>query len=87
MYLNDPGVGDGRYAYYDYQDAPQTSATQTIRDCPRAPLSGSVSQFGPDYIEISCAGDHEILFTGSTAARVLPADAHSASSPSVQQGR
>jgi hypothetical protein len=77
MYLNEPGVGDGRYAYYDYQDAPQTSATQTIRDCPAAPLGGSVSQFGPDYIEISCAGDHEIVFTGSTAAKVLPADAHS----------
>ncbi|MFH1183419.1 MAG: hypothetical protein V1755_00055 [Chloroflexota bacterium] len=77
MYLNDGSVGDGRYAFHNYPDAPQTSATQGIRACPGAPISGSVSQFGPEYIEIACAGDHSLEFTGSTAADVLPADVHS----------
>jgi len=79
MYLGDDSVGDGRYAFHNYPDAPKTSATQEIRECPQAPLSGSVSQYGPEYIEISCAGDHSVEFTGSTAAGVLPVDAHSGS--------
>jgi len=77
MYVGDGSVGDGRYAFHNYPDAPRASATQEIRECPRAPLAGSVSQFGPEYIEITCAGDHNLEFTGSSAARVLPADAHS----------
>ncbi|HSR20470.1 MAG TPA: hypothetical protein VLL49_06095, partial [Anaerolineales bacterium] len=76
MYLGDPSVADGRFAFNNYPDAPRTQATQTIRSYPSDSLGGTVSQFGPDYIEIGCAGDHTLEFTGSTAVQVLPAGAH-----------
>ena len=77
MYLADGSAGDGRYVYHNYKDAPQASATEKIETCPRAPEQASVNQYGADYIEITCAGDHTLSFTGSTAAKILPADAHS----------
>ena len=77
MYLADGSAGDGRYVYHDYKDAPQVSATEKIETCPRAPEQASVNQYGADYIEISCAGDHALSFKGSTVAQILPADAHS----------
>ncbi len=77
MYLKDGSVGDGRYTYHNYADALQPSATETIERCPRSALNGSVSQYGADYIEITCAGDYKLSFTGSTATGILPADPHS----------
>jgi immune inhibitor A len=77
MYLQDGSVGDGRYTYHDYKDAPQVAATSTISNCPTGPQKESVNQYGADYVEISCAGDHSLSFTGSTVAQVLSADAHS----------
>jgi hypothetical protein len=77
LYLNDVSVGDGRYVYHNYPSAPQISATQTIDKCPRGPQDGSVSQYGPEYIDISCPGDHVIAFAGSTVTPVLPVEAHS----------
>ena len=77
LYLMDDRVGDGRYTYYNYPDAPQTSDTDTITTCPQSPLDFSVNQYGIDYINISCAGDHTLTFSGSTAIRLLPTDMHS----------
>ena len=77
MYILDDSVGDGRYAYHNYPDAVQASPTEKIRRCSGTPMHASVSQFGPDYLEITCDGDHTIEFAGSTQARLLPADAHS----------
>ncbi|MFN8412125.1 MAG: immune inhibitor A [Anaerolineales bacterium] len=77
MYLKDGQVGDGRYTYHNYPDAPQTFDTETISSCPQAALTRDVHQFGIDYINITCSGDHTISFTGSTAVRMLPADPHS----------
>jgi immune inhibitor A len=77
MYIGDESVGDGRYAYHNYPDAPKAQATQTIRDCPGGSVNSSVSQFGPEYIEIDCSGDHTLQFTGSTSTQVLPSGAHS----------
>jgi hypothetical protein len=79
MYLGDPSVGDGRYTYDNYPDAPRTTAAHKIDRCPAESLSGSVSQFGPEYVEITCAGEQTLEFQGSTAAKVLPTDAHSGS--------
>lgn len=79
MYLGDSTIGDGRYAFNNYSDAPRASAGKTIDSCPSSQQGASVSQFGPDYIAIDCAGDHTLEFTGSTAVGVLPADAHSGS--------
>lgn len=74
LYLKDGNVGDGRYTYHNYADAPQTSATETISNCPQAPITRDVHQYGIDYINISCAGDHTLTFTGSTAIHMLPVD-------------
>jgi hypothetical protein len=79
MYLMDEKVGDGRYTYHNYPAAPQTSDTETIFNCPQSPITRDVHQFGIDYINITCAGDHTITFTGSTAIHMLPADPYSGS--------
>lgn len=77
MYLKDGSVGDGRYTFHNYQNAPQVSATETISDCPQPPVNRTVNQYGADYIEITCSGDHTLSFSGSTLAGLLPTDPHS----------
>ncbi len=77
LILKDGTVGDGRYTYHNYQNSPQASVTEKIQSCPQSPFNRSVNQYGADYIEIDCTGDHTLSFQGSTVARVLPADPHS----------
>jgi hypothetical protein len=78
MYLMDGSVGDGRYDYKNYPDAPQITEITSMSNCPRS-TSGSVNQYGIDYYSIRCSGDYTLTFTGSTIARLLPMDAHSGS--------
>ncbi len=77
LYLMDGNVGDGRYTYHNYLNAPQPTNTETISNCPQSAVTRDVHQFGIDYINISCAGDHTITFTGSTAIHMLPVDPNS----------
>ena len=77
MYLRDGSVGDGRFTYHNYPDAPQTRDTEEIGDCPSPVLDRSVNQYGIDYININCPGDHTLHFRGSTVSGLLPADAYS----------
>jgi len=77
LYLQDKNVGDGRYAYQNYSDVPQTSSTESISTCPQSTLDRSVYQYGIDYITIDCAGDYTLQFNGSTSVGLLPADVHS----------
>ena len=77
MYLKDGSVSDGRYTYHNYPDTPQTHDTQTITTCPQAPTNLSVNQYGAEYIDISCAGNHTLSFQGSTEVNLLPANPHS----------
>ena len=77
LYLKDQNVGDGRYTYHNYPDAPRTEVTETISSCPQSALDRSVSQYGIDYIEITCTGDHTIHFGGSTSISLLSAEMHS----------
>ena len=76
-FVLDESVGDGRYMYHNYPKAPRASAVDTIRDCPQVPMKRDVHQYGVDYIAIQCAGDHTLKFTGSTIAKLLPADPYS----------
>jgi hypothetical protein len=76
-FLQDESVGDGRYTYHNYPDAPQASATETISNCPQSTLTRDVHQYGVDYIAIQCAGDYTLSFTGSTVTGLLPADPYS----------
>jgi hypothetical protein len=76
LYLMDGSVGDGRYDYNNYPDAPQYTPMEFISNCPQS-LSGSVFQYGIDYHPITCRGDFTLQFSGSTFAKLLPADPHS----------
>ena len=78
-YLGDAVVGDGRYAYSNFPDAPKVQDTQTISSCPLDRQSGTVHQYGADYIHITCRGSYTLSFQGSTRVTVLPADPHSGS--------
>ncbi len=77
MILKDGSVGDGRYVYHNYKNSPRSTVTETIDTCPQAPLNRSVNQYGADYIQINCPGDHTLSFQGSTVAGLLPVDPHS----------
>ena len=76
MWLMDPSVGDGRYDYSNYPNAPAITVSESISNCPRS-LSGSVNQYGLDYFSINCEGDYILSFSGSTVVGLLPADANS----------
>ncbi len=62
MYLKDGSVGDGRYVYHDYRNAPQVSATEKIETCPRSAETATVNQYGADYIQITCTGGPHAFF-------------------------
>jgi hypothetical protein len=76
LYLRDESVGDGRYTYYIYPEAPQYTPSNPIANCPRT-LNDTVSQYGIDYLTITCTGDHTISFSGATVTQLLPMDAYS----------
>ncbi len=71
-YLKDNSILDGRYDYSNYSDAPQMGATSTLYECNNDTVEGDVSQYGTDYIEMSCSGDFEITFQGQAVVEVLP---------------
>lgn len=71
-YLGDGSIGDGRYTYHNYPDAPQAYPTEQFSECPQGSQLRSVNQYGVDYIQITCPGEHVINFSGSTQARLLP---------------
>ncbi len=76
-FLQDPNVGDGRYSYKNYLDAPKFSETESINSCPSKPQDNTVNQYGVDYIRISCRGDYTLKFAGSAEVGILPTNAHS----------
>lgn len=76
MILMDESVGDGRYDYHNYPNAPTATATESVTSCPKT-LDGTVNQYGIDYYNISCAGDYTLKFNGSTVVGLLPVSAHS----------
>lgn len=76
LYLDDGSVGDGRYTYHNYSDAPRYTPDDFISSCPQA-TSGTVNQYGIDYITINCTGDYTLNFSGSTVTGLLPRDAYS----------
>ncbi|RPI27980.1 MAG: hypothetical protein EHM70_17225, partial [Chloroflexota bacterium] len=78
-YLKDGTVGDGRFTYNNYAAAPQAGETERIRTCPFSEQTRDVSQYGTDYILITCRGEYTLHFEGSTQVGVVPADAYSGS--------
>jgi hypothetical protein len=76
MLLMDGSVGDGRYQYKNYPNAPRIRPQDDPVSCPGT-SSASVNQYGVDYLLVNCAGDHTLQFTGSTTVGLLPTDTHS----------
>ncbi len=76
-FLGDSSVADGRYAYNIYPTAPTATPGTHFTTCPMGPTQADVSQFGVDYIEISCQGEHSLTFSGSLTGSILPTQAYS----------
>ncbi|MFC2028334.1 hypothetical protein ACFLTX_00215 [Chloroflexota bacterium] len=76
-FLNDGDIADGRYKYHNYPNAPRTMDTETIRSCPTGLQDRPVNQYGADYIQINCQGDHTLSFNGSTVTKLVPMDPYS----------
>ncbi len=78
-YLDNPQVGDGRFTYKNYPNAPKTKATEEISTCSPDWQNRSVHQYGVDYIKIDCPGNYTLQFKGAAEVGVLPVNAHSGS--------
>jgi len=76
-YLQDASIADGRYAYHNNPDLPAAPATESIAACPQSALPRTVHQYGADYIEITCAGNYTLSFSGATRTGLLPAEPYS----------
>jgi hypothetical protein len=78
LFLQDPSVGDGRYAIESYAAAPSLRVTDRYPQCPLSQaIQGEVNQYGIDTMSLSCTGDFTLQFQGETSAQVVPADPHS----------
>ena len=76
-FVQDGSVGDGRYVYHNYPNAPSAALTETVSTCPADTATRTVNQYGVDYIRVSCAGSHTLHFEGTTSTRLVPSDPHS----------
>jgi immune inhibitor A len=76
-YLNDPKIGDGRYAYQRYQSAPKAGNTEEIDRCSSDWLARDVKQYGADYIKITCPGSYTLKFEGASQVGVVAENAYS----------
>ena len=72
-YVLDSSVETGRYNYTRLMPY-QVSMTDTISNCPSKKVR-DVFQFGVNYLEIDCEGEHTITFTGVPQVKLLPVDA------------
>lgn len=77
--INSSKWGDGRFVYGNYpafpadaMPAPQAAA------CPST-TSGSVKQYGTDYVALECSAPATLHFSGSQLVPVTPAQPHSGS--------
>jgi immune inhibitor A len=75
--LQDPKVGDGRYAYHDYPQAPKASETKKITNCSPDVQTRSVHQYGAEYLLLRCHGDQTLHFEGSVQVELVPTEPHS----------
>jgi hypothetical protein len=76
-YLNQENVADGRYFYHNYTGLMSPSPTETISNCPTGTLDRDVSQYGTDYIEITCEGKLNLTFQGTSEVSLVPENAKS----------
>jgi hypothetical protein len=76
-YLGDKDVADGRYFYHIYPNPPLAFSTTTFPICPFESTSNDVFQYGVDYVEIACKGDHRLNFSANTTINLMPTNPYS----------
>lgn len=76
-YLDDPAFADGRFAYQRYTSLAPFPPTESIGDCSGEWQQRTVSQYGTDYIELTCSGQVELTIQGASEVGVLPQGAQS----------
>lgn len=76
-FINDPAVGDGRYAYRSYSGLNPSTHSSLVTDCSSGGSSGSVLQYGVDYIQFECDSPRTISFQGAPEAKILKDDPYS----------
>jgi immune inhibitor A len=76
MYLHDGAVGDGRFTYHNYPQAPHTGDSGWL-GCDPGTHAFTVHQYGIDYLKIACPGKITLHFKGSKQTSLLPAEAFS----------
>ncbi len=75
-YLNDPSVGDGKYAYAN-ESSFRVSNSPTLGQYP-IERSARMRQYATNYYSLQpSAGDVTVYFTGTASTRLIAADAHS----------
>ncbi len=76
-YVNNGQIGDGRFVYDNYTPPFDAALSNEINTCPSGNLTDTVTQYGVDYIQITCAGKWTLNFQGQTLAKMLDTDAYS----------
>ena len=76
-YILDPTVMDGRFDYPSYPDAPRIYETETFYSCAPGAQPRTVSQYGVDYIRLTCPGEHTLNFKGALKTGLLPQSSYS----------
>jgi immune inhibitor A len=75
--LQDGNISDSRYRMDSYDLPLRPRFSDDFSECPLDPQRRDVSQYGLDYIRITCEGEYELRFDGTPLNRVIPADPHS----------
>jgi hypothetical protein len=77
MLLQDSSLADGRYGYVSYDNAPEPAYAETVEACPIQDQTRSVSQYGVDYIRLTCQGNYSLIVEGTSLAPILPVEPYS----------
>ena len=70
-FINDTSISDGLYGYHNYQSVPDFTQAQEYQDCGSPIHYGNVSQYGTDYIHISCDTPYQLTFSGDPKINIL----------------
>ena len=77
MLLQDSTLADGRYGYTSYDNVPEPADAETVADCPAEGQTRSVSQYGVDYVRLTCQGSYNLIVEGTSLAPILPVEPYS----------
>ncbi|MRS03565.1 hypothetical protein EG832_10155, partial [bacterium] len=79
-YVNNQAIDGGRYFYSQYLDVPMVTQAEWLNECDGTAITGSVHQFGTDYLQIACDHPVKLQFSGNPTISILPDDGENQSS-------